>query len=862
MRISGKAPASSSGIPRVAGGIPKTYAGTWEGYRMKFAELVDLAELTELCESFTAATGAATALLELDGTVLIATGWQDICTRFHRVNPDSAARCRESDTDLAGRLKKGEPYNLYQCKNGLVDVAVPILAGGNHVANFFAGQFFLSPPDREFFIHQADQFGFDQDAYLEALGRVPVYDEKHVRNLLGFFSRLARIFAEMGMARIQLEETNRQLTVKHAELEEEIARREHADEALRRSESRFLGIAGTIPGVVYQFYAKPDGQRGFSYVSERSLEILGIPNDPGPFMERMIDRVHPGDRQRFFDSIDAAVQAVSRWEFEGRIIRPDGNVMYFRGISDPVREKEELVFSGMLLDITKRKLAETALQDSEEQLRTIIEEAPFSIQVMNTEGRIILINRAFEKLWGLTLEDLRDYRILSDEQLVRHGIMPIIERGFAGEVVEIPATHYDSMQTSGKGNRPWVRSRIYPTRDTKGAIRNIILIHEDITSQVEAVEALRESESRHRRIVETANEGIWSMDARHVTTFVNQKMADMLGYPVEEIVGRAISDFIFSEDLPHNTRQMELRHQGHSSVYEGRIHTGDGGIRWMKVSATAIFDDAGKFAGSFAMLFDITDRKLAEEALLRKNEELAAATEEMTAIDEELRQNYEELKRIQDALGLARRKLNLLNQVTFEELQSGIFSLSAYLELSGTRGSEEKKAGYISKQKAILKDMTKNLSFARNYQGLGMVPPKWQNVNQVFLFAISHMDTLCLVRDVELGSLEIYADPLLERVFGVLVENVLKWGSGATTIRLHYREEKGRLLLTFEDNGQGIPDGRKECIFERESRQDGGLGLYLVREILSITRITIRETGEPGAGARFEISVPEGEYRF
>ncbi|WP_184415243.1 PocR ligand-binding domain-containing protein [Rhodocyclus tenuis] len=183
---------------------------------MKFSELVDVGELQKLCESFTRLTGAVTAVLDLDGTVLVSTGWQDICTRFHRVNAQTAARCHESDTVLAGQLSHGEAYNVYQCKNGLVDVAVPISIGGEHVANFFTGQFFFDTPDRLFFSRQAQAFGFDESAYLRALDKAPVFSAEHVRAMMEFFTRLAQIMGEMGLARAELKLANDSLQASEA----------------------------------------------------------------------------------------------------------------------------------------------------------------------------------------------------------------------------------------------------------------------------------------------------------------------------------------------------------------------------------------------------------------------------------------------------------------------------------------------------------------------------------------------------------------------------------------------------------------------------------------------------------------------
>ncbi|MBI5142658.1 MAG: PocR ligand-binding domain-containing protein [Nitrospirae bacterium] len=198
---------------------------------MKFVELVDINELRELCESFTAFTDAVTAILDLEGNILVATGWQDICTRFHRVNPQTACRCTESDTVLAGQLKKGETYNVYKCKNGLVDVAVPIIVGGEHIANFFTGQFFFQSPNEEPFVVQAEEFGFDKRSYLDALHKVPVFSEQQVRIMMEFFTRLARIIGEMGLAGKRLEESNRELRKYHEHLE----RRNHELETMNKA---------------------------------------------------------------------------------------------------------------------------------------------------------------------------------------------------------------------------------------------------------------------------------------------------------------------------------------------------------------------------------------------------------------------------------------------------------------------------------------------------------------------------------------------------------------------------------------------------------------------------------------------------
>jgi PAS domain S-box-containing protein len=139
-------------------------------------------------------------------------------------------------------------------------------------------------------------------------------------------------------------------------------------------------------------------------------------------------------------------------------------------------------------------------------------------------------------------------------------------------------------------------------------------------TKLRAEEALRESEEKYRRIVQTSKEGIWAMDSNYLTTFVNQRMADMLGYTPVEMIGRRVDTFMFPEDLGDHSVRMEARKQGEGGVYERRFRRKDGGALWTIVSATALRDAEGKFTGSFGMFTDITERKQAE-AEIRDSEE-------------------------------------------------------------------------------------------------------------------------------------------------------------------------------------------------------------------------------------------------
>jgi len=172
-----------------------------DGRPLQLDELVDLGELQILFTSFCESVGIAAAIIDLEGKVLASSRWQRACTDFHRVNPESCARCLESDTELALKLQDGQDFTMYKCKNGMTDCASPIVVEGQHLANVFIGQFHLGAPDMEFFRRQATQFGYPEADYLQAVAEAPVADEKRLPVILGFLSGFARLISTMSLAR-------------------------------------------------------------------------------------------------------------------------------------------------------------------------------------------------------------------------------------------------------------------------------------------------------------------------------------------------------------------------------------------------------------------------------------------------------------------------------------------------------------------------------------------------------------------------------------------------------------------------------------------------------------------------------------
>ena len=167
--------------------------------------------------------------------------------------------------------------------------------------------------------------------------------------------------------------------------------------------------------------------------------------------------------------------------------------------------------------------------------------------------------------------------------------------------------------------------------------------------------------------------------------------------------------------------------------------------------------------------------------------------------------------REQKALELAKKKLNLLNYVTFNDIRNMVFTLWGYQQFIKERVTESAVSSVIGKQEVILQKISKSLKFAQAYQDLGLKPSKWQDLGQVFLMAISHLDFLKIRRTVRLDGLEIFADPLLEQVMLILADNILTHGKTATQVTFRYVEGPDSLTLFFEDDGvrnPGKPESR------------------------------------------------------
>ncbi len=389
-------------------------------------------------------------------------------------------------------------------------------------------------------------------------------------------------------------------------------------------------------------------------------------------------------------------------------------------------------------------------------------------------------------------------------------------------------------------------------------------LSEELDERKRAEAALFRSEEKYRTLVEYLHVGVYQnhMDACGTFIWANKAMWEIYGYDsLEEFLKIPARDlYVFKEK--RDELELALKKEGFVRDYEIQMMRRDGTQIWVSLTSRVRYSPEGSVDWIDGIVEDITDRKKAKDELIRANKNLLEAYGQLSRTKDELSQNYDNLNKSQKALDLARKKLNILNAVTFQDIRNAIFSLSGYFELIKDIAADEKLKVYLEKQNRLVGNVTESIKFAENYQNLGLTPPRWQDVRQTFYLGISHMKLLTISRQVNVDNLAIYADPLLESVFFTLAENVVIHGRNATKITLTYQKVPDGILLVFEDDGAGIPYERKANIFDRKYEDKRGMGLFLTREILGITGITIRETGTPGKGARFEIHMPEEVHRF
>jgi PAS domain S-box-containing protein len=348
----------------------------------------------------------------------------------------------------------------------------------------------------------------------------------------------------------------------------------------------------------------------------------------------------------------------------------------------------------------------------------------------------------------------------------------------------------------------------------------------DITDRKRADDELKSAYEKNKGLMDYANDAIYIADAETgMLLDANNKTQALIGRTLSEIQTMHESQ-LHPEEEQEKYRAYFKKHTREGMGLQEEVVVDQKGNRIPVIVSAAILNLGGRRC-MMGIFHDISD-----------------------------------IKKANDALQLANKKLNLLAEITRHDIRNKLTVLGGYLELFTDHPPEPQHSMYLTKLKTAVKMITENIEFTKLYQDLGVVEPKWQNVTDLFYRVCIHIDIRKIRFEAPADGLEIFADPLLERVFYNIVENAVEHGDRVSVVRLFSEELSDSLLIRIEDDGIGIPVHDKEMIFERGFGKNTGLGLFLSREILSITNISIKEAGEFQHGARFEMNVPKGVYRF
>jgi len=320
----------------------------------------------------------------------------------------------------------------------------------------------------------------------------------------------------------------------------------------------------------------------------------------------------------------------------------------------------------------------------------------------------------------------------------------------------------------------------------------------------------------------------------------NRIMARMLGYDdPADLTGKNLRDILL-QPADFNTFNEAIIRDGGVTGMEIHLKRTDGSATWVSLQGWLLENPQSSGPVVECFIEDITEHRVFEQ---------------------ESQYHESELNRFAVALAQANKKLNLLSTITRHDILNKLTGLLGYMELMKDDLPDPRIQEYVRIQEEIIQSITLHIHFAKDYQNIGIESPRWFEVRQIIARATAALPMQVVSVSIETADLSIYADPMLEKVFYNLVENALRHGEHVTRIRFSTEISEMEVRIICEDNGCGVPEQFKEDILTRKHFKNTGFGLFLARDILSITGFSIRETGVPGLGARFEITIPTGYFQ-
>jgi len=615
-----------------------------------------------------------------------------------------------------------------------------------------------------------------------------------------------------------------------ASIGDDITQKRKAEEELRRSESQYRRLVVTAPNLICTL--SPSGETIFvnDYVEALSgyqpSELIG---------KNWWDVFYPGDLRSQVDSLMLRFEEGEVEDFEMTLMAKDGETrtVVWNSFNLWSEDGTQLIeINGAGLDVTARKRAEDALRESGAFNRAVLDSLDANIAVLDSRGDIVAVNRSW---WmfarqnkgdtgsvGVGANYLDECEKASNDVRDARAILKGIVSVLGGEKESF------SVEYSGdvNGEERWFSAQVTSLQRKRGGA---VVSHIDVTKCKLAQKELTQSEERYRTIFETVGDSLIIADNDSIVILVNSEFERISGYQKSDIEGKMnLADFFAERDVK---KLIDI------------------GKKKMDDPASAIqsyeFRSKDKFGNEKAFIATASTLPTAERMVI-------------SLVDQTERRYYE------DALEQVRRKIDILAKITRHDILNQLSVLYGYLELAREQARDEKLSGTLQKLYLATNSIKHHLEFARDYQNMGAKRPQWVDVRASCKKAASNMDTKNVSVVIELRDLEVFADPMLEKVFYNLIDNSIRHGGVVRKIKFSFVRDRDGMRIICQDDGMGIPVEQKTSIFKRDSAMDGeqrGYGLYLAKEILGITGMTISENGTAGECAMFVIHIPPGKYR-
>lgn len=354
--------------------------------KYKLADLIDIGKFQKLMKEFYSITQIPHGLLDAEGNILSGIGWQDVCTKFHRMNKRSVLRCKESDLTVSNLEHSKEKFVLYKCKNGLMEAAVPIIVEDNYMGMLCLGQFLYEEPDIHFFRNQAEEFGYEVNTYMEAVSQIPIFTKEKVGASMAYFFHLADMLSSMGLDRLKQRESEKLLIKVNEKLEEEVAKRTNKlaiannklkedinklqamERKLKESKEKYRTLIEIMPDSIIVHK-----EEIVIFANPAFARLVGIEDYRDVIGRNMFEFIHPDDRVITKERVEYVKNGQDIPLRQLRLVSVDGNTIIIEATGRLISFEGEKIVLAVGRDISERKRVERLQKKVEEEQRVLKE---------------------------------------------------------------------------------------------------------------------------------------------------------------------------------------------------------------------------------------------------------------------------------------------------------------------------------------------------------------------------------------------------------------------------------------------------------------------------------------------------------